>query len=234
MYGNRKISRGENRLGYSGAAGFFLSRSEPICYPPCVCLLLGMLSAQVGASAVTAPGSSDVGMLPVTGRNEYGVQLNRKVPASVRIAGQFSPADIAIVPPPGKVPALSLPATEPEPGRFRQRNSPASNRLMLYFSIADGGCIRIARRDSNQPSPGLIRPAGGIFRDYRGGPADSLETAGRGCAALVPYGLLCNAAERCHTYQVRQAVRLHLVHYPRTVHLNGAIADLQSPGQIPV
>jgi hypothetical protein len=98
-----------------------------------------MLSAQVGASVVTAPGSSDVGLLPVTGRNEYEVQLNRKAPASVRIAGQFSPADIAIVPPRGKVLALSLPATEPEPGRSRQRNSPGSNRLMLFFLLLMAG-----------------------------------------------------------------------------------------------
>lgn len=52
---------------------------------------------------------------------------------------QFSPADIAIVPLPGKVPGLSLPAMEPEPGRSRQLNSPASNRLMLFFLLLMAG-----------------------------------------------------------------------------------------------
>jgi hypothetical protein len=139
MHGNQKIFRRESRLRYSRAAGFFLSRSEPICFLACVCPLLGMLSAQVGASAVTVPGSSEVGMLPVTGRNEYGVQPDRKASASERNAGQFSPADIAIVPPPGKVSGLSLPAMEPEPGRSRQLDSPASNRLMLFFLLLMAG-----------------------------------------------------------------------------------------------
>jgi hypothetical protein len=47
-------------------------------------------------------------------------------------------------------------------------------------------------------------------------------------------GPLPDAAEFCHAYQIRQAVCLHLVHDPGSMHLDRTVTDLQFFRQVPV